>query len=101
MGKVQLSCESKFETSLTGAGIAAVCLENANWWQNNRIMSEVFEAMDHSILSHRGSQHRSQKANLNQFNDRRSATKNPNFLMDGSQQTSRKGGFLHLQAINT
>jgi hypothetical protein len=28
-------------------------------------LSEVFEAMYHSILSYRGSQHRSQNANLN------------------------------------
>jgi hypothetical protein len=31
--------EGEFElASLTGAGIAAVCLENGNWWQNNRII---------------------------------------------------------------
>jgi hypothetical protein len=58
-----------YVTSLTGGGIAAVCLEKTNWWQIIRSLAEVFEAMDHSILSHRDSQHRSQKANLNQFND--------------------------------
>jgi hypothetical protein len=36
-------------------------------------LPEAFKAMDHSTLCHRGSQHRSQKVNLNQFNDRRSA----------------------------
>jgi hypothetical protein len=30
-------CELYRRTSLTGAGIAAVCLRKANWWQKNRI----------------------------------------------------------------
>jgi hypothetical protein len=33
-----LSVRNAFQTSLTGDGIAAVCLENTNWWQNNRII---------------------------------------------------------------
>jgi hypothetical protein len=43
------------------------------------LLFEVFEEMDHSMLSHRDSQHRSHKANLSQFNDRRQAlaTQNP------------------------